>query len=176
MAVTLLPYDDGDFPVLQAANSPEMTRFLGGPETPEAVEQRHAKYLRLNSEGDARMFRIATDEHPAVGIIGWWESEWHDQKVQEVGWSVLSEFQGRGYGTEALRALTRDAAERGTRALLVANPRTDSTGSNAVCERSGFSFQGEEDDEYPPGNPIRTNVWTFDLGALREARRQGYVT
>jgi RimJ/RimL family protein N-acetyltransferase len=175
VALTLVPYGAEDLPLLRAANAPEMTAFLGGPESADALERRHAKYQRPAAEGEARMFRIVAEEHPAIGIIGWWHSEWHDQAVQEAGWSVLPEHQGKGYATEALRALLRDAADHGDRALLVANPRIDNPGSNAVCARAGMSFQGEEDDEYPPGNRIRTNVWTFDLAALREARALGYL-
>jgi RimJ/RimL family protein N-acetyltransferase len=173
--VTLHLYAADDFPLLQAQNSPEMTAYLGGPESPEKIEQRHEKYQRLIREGEARMFRIAADESPAVGIIGWWRSRWRDQDVQEAGWGVLTPFQGRGYAVRALEALIRDAADHGDRALLVANPRVDNAASNAVCARTGFSFRGEEDDEYPPGSPIRTNVWTFDLAAFREARALGYL-
>jgi RimJ/RimL family protein N-acetyltransferase len=173
--VTLHPYTGEDFPLLVAGNAPEMTAYLGGPESDEALQRRHEKYQRLMREGEARMFRIAGDESPAIGIIGWWESEWHDQGVQEAGWAVLTAHQGRGYAAEALRLLVRDAAEHGDKALLVANPRVDNAASNAICERVGFSFRGEEDDEYPPGRPIRTNVWTFDLAGYRESVALGYL-
>jgi RimJ/RimL family protein N-acetyltransferase len=172
--VTLVPYGAGDLSLLEAANAPELMAFLGGPESADAVRRRHERYQRLMAEGEARMFRIAADDHPAVGLIFWWHSEWRDQAVHEAGWTVVAAHQGRGYATEALRALVRDAADHGDRPLLVANPRVDNTASNAVCARAGMSFQGEEDDEYPPGTPIRTNVWTFDLAALREARSLGY--
>ena len=32
----------------------------------------------------------------------------------------------------------------------------------------GFAFRGEEDFEYPKGNPIRVIEWSFDLTELRE--------
>lgn len=173
--LTLHPYSADDLPLLEALNAPEMTAYLGGPESPEKLRQRHEKYQRLLREGQARVFRIAADDHPAVGVINWWYAEWREQPVQEAGWAVRTEFQGRGYAVRALELLLRDAAEHGDRALLVASPRVDNVASNAVCARAGFSFRGEEDDEYPPGNPIRTNVWTFDLAALREARALGYL-
>jgi RimJ/RimL family protein N-acetyltransferase len=175
MAVTLFPYAGDDFPLLVEQNAPDMMTYLGGPETDEALERRHEKYQRLMREGEARMFRIASETKPAVGIIGWWLSEWHDQPVQEAGWSILTRHQGQGYATEALRLLLRDAAAHGDRALLVANPRVDNAASNAICQRVGMSFRGEEDDEYPPGQPIRTNVWTFDLAGLRESLALGYL-
>jgi L-amino acid N-acyltransferase YncA len=46
-AVTLERWGEGDLPVLEAANTPEMTAFLGGPETAEQLAKRHERYLRL---------------------------------------------------------------------------------------------------------------------------------
>src|SRR3954454_21717946 len=175
MAVTLFPYAGSDFPLLVEQNAPEMMTYLGGPETDEALQSRHEKYQRLMREGQARMFRIAAGAEPAVGIIGWWVAEWHEQSVLEAGWSILTRHQGQGYATEALRLLQRDAAQHGDRALLVANPRVYNAASNSICQRAGFSFRGEEDHEYPPGHPIRTNAWTFDLAGYRESLALGFL-
>lgn len=79
-----------------------MTSFLGGPESREQLVKRHAKFLRLWDEGEARMFTIRADsEEEPVGSVG-------------------------------------------------------------------FAFRGEEDFEYPKGNPIRVIEWSFDLTELRE--------
>jgi RimJ/RimL family protein N-acetyltransferase len=175
VAVTLHLYAADDFPLLQALNTPEMMTYLGGPESPEKLASRHEKYQRLLQEGEARMFRIAADESPAVGTIAWWRTQWHEQPVHEAGWSVATPFQRRGYAVQALELLLRDAADHGDAALLVATPHVDNAASNAVCLRAGFSFREEQDGEYPPGNPVRCNVWTFDLAGLRGARALGYV-
>ena len=51
-------------PCSQRANTPEMTRFLGGPENDEALAQRHADYLALWESGEVRMFRVRSTERP----------------------------------------------------------------------------------------------------------------
>ncbi|WP_341954280.1 hypothetical protein [Salinibacterium sp. TMP30] len=47
-----------DLRVLERSNTPEITRFVGGPESAQQVIARHAKFLRLWETNEARMFRI----------------------------------------------------------------------------------------------------------------------
>jgi len=167
-SVTLKLWSDRDQPVLERNNTPEMTLFLGGPESDEQIANRQTKFLRLLAEGEARMFTISVDSEPeAVGSIGYWNTEWHDTDVYETGWAVATAYQGRGYAAAALRLCLQDAADQRGRPLMTAYPRVDNGPSNALCRSAGFTLWGEEDDEYPAGNPIRSNVWTFDLRALR---------
>ena len=96
------PWTVDDLPVLERSDTNRMTSFLGGPESREQLVKRHAKFLRLWDEGEARMFTIRADsEEEPVGSVG-------------------------------------------------------------------FAFRGEEDFEYPKGNPIRVIEWSFDLTELRE--------
>ena len=67
-------------------NTSEMTAFLGGPETVDQLDDRHARYLDLHSCGE--MF-VAMDGETAVGTTGYWEHEEGDQVVWETGWAVL---------------------------------------------------------------------------------------
>lgn len=100
--ITLTRWGPDDLPVLERANTPEMTRHLGGPETDEQVRERHARYLRLNETKEASMFRIDVDGVPAGGI-GYWQAEHDGEPAFETGWNVLPEWQGRGVAKVALR-------------------------------------------------------------------------
>ncbi|MFC7763137.1 TSUP family transporter [Catellatospora bangladeshensis] len=92
--VRLVPWAEGDLALLRRINTPEMKRYVGGPETDEQVEARHRRYLAL---GTGQMFRVElVASGDAAGTIGHWEREWHGERVYETGWSVLPEFQGRG--------------------------------------------------------------------------------
>ena len=95
--VTLRRWGTEDLPLLELSNTPEMTGYLGGPESPEEVRERHERYLRLNAAGEAHMFRIDVDGTPAGGI-GWWQTDHEGVPAYEAGWSVLPEWQGRGRG------------------------------------------------------------------------------
>lgn len=162
--VTLRPWGDGDLAVLERSNTPEMTRFLGGPESAEALARRHARFLQLWRDGDARMFVVESSrEAEPVGSIGYRTKRWQGEDVYETGWSIATAYQGRGLATQALAACVADAARQGDRRWLLAFPRTDNAASNALCQAAGFTLRGEEDFEYPKGTAIRSNVWAYDL-------------
>jgi len=164
--VTIERWGEDDLPVLELSNAPEMMLHLGGPETQEKLLVRHARYLEGWRNGTSSMFRIDLDGQP-VGGIGYWPTEWHDGHVLETGWSVHIPYQGRGLATQALLLVIDHAAAHSDVELLHAMPRTDNPASNAVCRKAGFTLLGEVDDEYPPGNPIRSNDWVFNLHSRR---------
>ncbi|MBG6237876.1 RimJ/RimL family protein N-acetyltransferase [Mycetocola sp. CAN_C7] len=171
VSVRIAPWSADDLPVIERSNTPEMTVFIGGPESPEKVIERHAKFLRLWESGEARMFTIRVDGlGEAVGSVGYWTTTWHDTPVYESGWSVATAYQGHGYGAGGLSACLAYAAEQGDRDTVVAFPRVDNAASNALCRTVGFELSGAEDFEYPPGTPIRVNAWRFDLRRLRDSR------
>ena len=58
MHVALEPWSEADLPLLERANTPAMTRFIGGPETAEQLVERNRRYLRLSASGEAEMYRI----------------------------------------------------------------------------------------------------------------------
>ncbi|MGE5334441.1 MAG: GNAT family N-acetyltransferase, partial [Nitrososphaerota archaeon] len=37
----------------------------------------------------------------AVGSVGYWENSWHGEDIYEIGWLVLTAFQGRGIASAA---------------------------------------------------------------------------
>lgn len=168
--IRLEPYGPADLPTLERQNTPEMTRFLGGPESREKLLDRHERYQRYWRTGEARMFRIVPDEAAspqpqAVGLIGFWSTTYSGEAVHETGWSVETAHQGRGFARAALRRLLDDARANGTHRWMLAFPRTDNVGSNALCRACGFTLLGEEAFEYPKGNPITSNAWRYDLRA-----------
>jgi len=166
MATALRPWSDGDRELLHRANEPHMTEHLGGSETYDEVEQRHAKYLRFWKEGSARMFAITLDG-VGVGGIGWWNSEWRDEPVHETGWFVIPEVQGRGVAAAATREIIADARDHGTLRLLTAFPSVTNPASNRLCEVSAFALDGQHEFEFRAAT-LTTNAWILDLDELRQ--------
>jgi RimJ/RimL family protein N-acetyltransferase len=163
MGVVIEPWTDADLPLLRAQNTPEMTRYLGGPESEEKLLDRHRRYVEGNE-----MFRVVLlPERVVAGSTGYWEKNWQGEDVYETGWAVLPEFQGRGIAAAAVRAIAAQAAAAGTRRYLHAYPSVDNGPSNAVCRKAGFELLGEYDFEYPPGHTLRCNDWRLDLNGLR---------
>lgn len=142
---------------------PEMTKHLGGPESPEKLAKRQARYEKAR-DSKARMFKIideATGE--AVGSVGFWERDWRGEKVYETGWSVLTAFQGRGIATEATALVIPEARSERKHRYLHAFPSPDNGASNAICRKLGFTLLGEVEFEFPPGNFAPSNDWRLDL-------------
>jgi RimJ/RimL family protein N-acetyltransferase len=161
MHVTLETWAEADLPLLERANTPEMTRFVGGPETPEQLVERNRRYLRLMAAGTAEMYRIEVDGTPAGGI-GFWQVDHEGTPAYETGWNTLPEFQGRGVAGEALRMLIARVVARGDRDLLVAYPGIENPASNALCRGAGFAHVGSGTAPWR-GGELTYNVWTLAL-------------
>jgi RimJ/RimL family protein N-acetyltransferase len=169
--VWLEPWSDSDLDLLRRNNAPEMMTYIGGPETEEQLVARHQRYLERWRLGTARMFRVVIPEVPqGVGSVGYWDKSWRDTLVYESGWSIQTEFQGRGIATRAVTAALEHAARIGSRRYVHAFPSVENSASNALCRSVGFRFVSESDFEYPPGHMMRCNDWRFDLDALSGRR------
>lgn len=168
--VTLRPWGPADLPLLHAANTPGMTRYLGGPESSTQVDERHQRYLRLIEAGEAWMFRVDLDG-AAVGGIGVWPVEEEGRPAYEAGWFVLPASQGRGVAREALRLLLRFVADEAPhRDRLYAWPSVDNAPSNALCRAAGFVDRGVREERYR-GSTLRMRVWELDMTPLRLEER-----
>lgn len=71
------------------------------------------------------------------------------QGVVEIGYSIVSAFNGRGYATELVQALVKHAFQSGRVTRVVAHTTMDNIGSVRVLEKAGFGFVG-------PGNEVGT--------------------
>jgi RimJ/RimL family protein N-acetyltransferase len=165
MSVHLEPWAVGDLALLEKLlGDPTMTEHLGGPESPEKLAERQKRYEAPGSG----MFKIVDDATGApVGSVGFWEREWQGEQVFETGWSVLPEFQGRGFASAGTALLVEVARADGKHRYLHAYPSVDNAASNALCSKLGFTLRGEHEFEYPKGSFMRCNDWRLDLTAER---------
>ncbi|WP_433675954.1 GNAT family N-acetyltransferase [Microbacterium gorillae] len=154
-----------DVPLLRAANSPEMTAHLNGPESDHQLTERHERYLRLNATDEARMFVIVDEDGHPLGSIGYWPIEWRGEAAWETGWFVLPDAQGQGVASQALGLLIDDARSHpaGPRPL-VAFPGVDNPASNGVCRRRGFTLAGTVTEQFR-GSTLAVNEWVLELAS-----------
>ncbi len=164
-AVRIEPWSEDDLALdQQMLGDPEMTRYLGGPESPEQIAQRHARKLRLPDSGAGRSFKIvlqATGE--AVGSVGYWEHSWHEEDIYEIGWLVLTAFQGRGIASAATAQAIVQARADGKHRFLHAFPSVENGPSNGICRKLGFTLVEALEFEYPKGHFMQCNDWHLDL-------------
>lgn len=163
--VRLEPWGPGDLPLLEKTmGDPVMTEHLGGPESAAELAKRQSKYERLAASGGGRMFKIVdeTTGEPA-GSVGYWDKSWRGEDVYETGWSVVPRFQGRGIAVAATSLAIERAAADGKHRFVYAYPSVDNGASNGICRKLGFELVEECEFEFPPGNPMRCNVWRLEL-------------
>jgi RimJ/RimL family protein N-acetyltransferase len=158
--VHLEPWGEGDLALLQKIlGDPEMTKHIGGPEDPESIRRRQTGY-----EEDSRQFKIVEDATGAgTGWVGYWELDWRDEQIFEIGWSVLPGFQRRGIGSMATAEAVEMARKERIIRVLHAFPSVNNAPSNSICRKLGFTLREECDFEYPAGNFMRVNDWSLDL-------------
>ncbi|MFH8251613.1 GNAT family N-acetyltransferase [Microbacterium sp. B2969] len=156
MQLTLVPWSDGDLPVLERANSADMTLFLGGPETLDDLEARHAQYLEFVESGDGAMFRVDVDGE-AAGYAGWWTEEHAGEPVCEIGCAVEPAWQGRGVATQALGRVV-DLAVATTGRPVVGYSHVGNEASSALCRRVGFELHGRGVFPSDDGD-VEVNIW-----------------
>jgi RimJ/RimL family protein N-acetyltransferase len=155
-------WSEAGLEILHRQNTPEMTEHLGGPETEQAIVDRHQRYLRLD-DGEMLIIRLGDE---VIGSVGYWEQGWGGEDVYETGYGIFPEFGGHGYASAALRLAAKRAAARGTRRYLHAFPHVGHAASNAVCRKAGLDLVGEVSFEYPEGTWLQSNNWRLDLSAL----------
>jgi RimJ/RimL family protein N-acetyltransferase len=159
--VQLIPWTADDFWMLERCNTPEMTAHLGGPESPEKLQDRQRRYVENAQPG--QMSVIVTDDGEKAGSIGYWEHEEDGEVVWETGWAILPECQGRGLATAALAEVVKAASAEGTHTTLHAFPNVANGASNALCRKAGFTLLGARDFEYPKGHWMQCNDWSLAL-------------
>lgn len=157
--IRLEPWGPGDLPLLTALlGDPAMMEHLGGPESAEKLAERQARFEQPGSG----QYKIV-DEEP-VGSVGYWERDWRDEPVYEVGWFVLPAHQGRGYASAGMRLLLEIIRSEGDRRYVHAFPNVDNGSSNAIPRKLGFTLLESLEFEYPKGSFMRCNDWRLDLG------------
>lgn len=167
LAVRIEPWGAGDFVLLERLlGDPEMTRYLGGPESHEKLLERQARYEALTDPRSSQMFKIVYEPTgEGVGSVGYWEHDWRGEHAYEVGWSVLPAFQGRGIAALATKQAIDIIRRVGRHRYVHAFPSVENPPSNALCRKLGFTLLGEYEFEYPRGNFMQCNDWRLALSA-----------
>ena len=127
---------------------PKMMLHIGGARPEADVRASHKRRLILMEKGDARMYKIIADDSDEVlGTIGIWKIDWKGLNTYEMGWFVLSEYQGKGIATEAARLIISQSRSDPDIRYIHAYPSVNNVASNAIARKIGMENQGEFDNE-----------------------------
>jgi RimJ/RimL family protein N-acetyltransferase len=145
-----------------------MMAHLGGPWPKEKMTEKLRRDLGLVKAGTAWVFKVIPDEDSdrAAGSVCIWENNWRGENINEIGWMILPQFQGRGLATEAVRALLDKARSEGRWDVIHAFPSTTNLPSNAICRKTRFSLVEECELEWA-GHTLLCNHWRLDVRSLQ---------
>jgi ribosomal-protein-alanine N-acetyltransferase len=104
-------------------------------------------------------FMHRTEDDVVVGEIG---GGFTSVDTVEIGYAVVGSCRGRGYATEAVRALLARARQVPDIERVVAATPLDRPASGRVLEKAGFTIVSEADDEHD-GVPMRVSRWELVL-------------
>jgi len=142
-------WSDADLPLAMGLwGDPEVTKFIGGPFTPEAVQARLAKEIAQGREYGVEYWPIFLLEgHQHVGCAGLRPYRM-EKRIYELGFHLRREFWGQGLAKEAARAVIDYAfGVVGAEALFAAHHPSNEASRQALL-KLGFVRTGEE--FYPP--------------------------
>jgi RimJ/RimL family protein N-acetyltransferase len=154
-----LTLDDSSF-YERIYTDPRMWAELGG-----VVEQ------DMTAKLERDVASVETDRHwvlvivigdgVAAGTVSLWDHEWQGETIDEIGWMVLPEHQGRGLASAGVAEALRRADEAARWQLLHAFPATTNAPSNALCRKHGFALRGPLEYTYR-ARSLRVNHWVRD--------------
>jgi RimJ/RimL family protein N-acetyltransferase len=158
-----------DLPMYQRSlTDPDMMAELGGPRPREGLSEKLRGIVSDVDAGSVWLSVIVPDGEVGAGAgsVCIWDHDWNGERISEIGWMVLPEFQGRRLATEAVRTILQRARSEGRWDVIHAFPAVTNAPSNAICRKTGFS-KIEEVDLESWGGRLRCNHWRIDLRSFR---------
>jgi len=138
-----LTFEDAGF-LCRMLNEPSWLRFIGdrGVRTPQDAQRYiQEKFVALyESDGFGMYLLELKDGGSPIGLCGLVKRD--SLPGPDIGFALLTQFEGHGYAFEASKAVMNHAREEIhlTKLLAIVNP--DNVGSIRLLERLGFSHEG----------------------------------
>ena len=170
----LRPPVAADLPWLLAEmNTQSVMRHLAGVRSPDAVAESLADDIAAFHGGGHQRWTVwRADGATRVGRVGLFHVRSPAappalQGQREIGWTFAEPHWGRGYATEAARAVIAYAFTELALPVLYSQTSDSNAASTRMMQRLGFTPRpelGYHDPDYPPeDNP--TTVWSMDAPA-----------
>lgn len=141
--------EDADVLYKRLGTDPQMYRYSGWNPyaTPEMAKETVARFIEEYEKPHTYSWVMELDDI-LVGTIGAYD--YHDNQI-EVGFSVVPAWQGRGFATEALRAVLAYLTENEGIACVTAWCASENEGSRKVLVKAGMHY-------------VSTDIEALDIG------------
>ena len=148
--------------VAELANDAEVARMTSRVRHPYLLDDAQA-FLSAQAQADPRREQVFLIEHPMFGPVGMAGVHSAEDVVPELGYWLGRTFRGRGFATEAARAVVDWTREAWGRRALVSGHFADNPASGRVLEKTGFLYTGEVRSRFSVGRGravgCRMMVW-----------------
>jgi len=155
---------------LKLNQSPSVMKYIGDIETTAQIrhrfEQRVGKWDKYSDFWLCLVIR-ERETGRAVGLTGFFP-DWRPYQQAEVGFMLLPDAQGKGYGKESLREVLNYAFDECGFHRLQANVLEGNIASRRLLESCGFALEGTLRESYRLHGEWH-NDWL--LGLLKNDRR-----
>lgn len=156
--------------LLEQMNTEAVMRHLAGVRTPDEVAESLAADIDAFHKGGHQRWTVwLADGATRVGRVGLFHVRSLAapavlQGQREIGWTFAESHWGKGYASEAARAVIAYAFDSLALPVLWSQTSDSNAASTWMMQRLGFTFRpelGYVDPDYPPqDNP--TTVWSLD--------------
>jgi RimJ/RimL family protein N-acetyltransferase len=143
--LSLQPLSESDIDFIQKLSArPEYFRYecevaKTNGELAERCKWYIERLIKLPDDGAIQW--IVSNNDVKIGEIHIW-CNWQKTHEWEIGWHLLHEHWGKGFATEAAKAVIRHAFENFNVNRIVAFPNAENSRSTALCERVGMINEG----------------------------------
>jgi RimJ/RimL family protein N-acetyltransferase len=109
---------------------------------PHPYSQDHAiAFVRAMADDPRKTVFLIEDNHTPMGIVG---IDWREPDAPELGYWLGVEYWGRGFATEAARAVIDFTFEEFDVEHLLSGARVTNPSSRNILEKCGFQWSGVE--------------------------------
>ena len=149
---------------------PEVTRFIGGPFSPEKIKERLQAEIELSSEHNVQywpIFLLEGGEHAGCAGLRPYRLE---ARIFELGVHLRPHYWGRGLAEEAARGVMKFAfANTGARALFAGHHPANSASQRLILK---LGFRPTHEEFYPPTGLLHPS-YLLDPSSPSFTRRRG---
>ncbi|WP_070966488.1 GNAT family N-acetyltransferase [Vibrio sonorensis] len=141
---------------LRLNQEPEVTRYAFDPPSEQEIKARFESRLPKWKWGSEHWLCLTIrdkESGEAIGVTGLCISDKEKGDV-EVGYLLLPEFHGKGFGTESLIALIGHVVSAFPITCITAIVTDGNIASCKVLEKSGFTLEEREADAYEIGGKL----------------------
>ena len=152
----------------------ENTRRLPHPYRQDDAVQFIKAIARSKTGAKTGTVFLIEEHHTPIGMVG---VDWREPETPELGYWLGVEYWGRGFGTEAARAMIDYTFEEFDAEVMISGARVVNPASRNILEKCGFQWNGVELHRFESlGSSTPVDCFRLTRGVWASLKRWGKST